>query len=349
MAEPKYWLHRISHEWDVSSWLLARGYLSIGWSALSATDIAENVHGHDDIQAFEAYMTNAGENGNRSRWNLWYFCNFKMGDIVLVPLYGGLFSIYKVTGDAMSVRTMPRLADKIVTESGAQIVVDDNRTFRRSASDEMVDIGFVLPVEPIKTNLSRYEYADNALTARMKMRQTNGDISDLAESILKAMAADAPVNLYFSIIEKLAGELLNAIKTQLTPDKFEKLVRWYFMKVGATNAYIDAKNKPGKTDGADADIIAEFDLLKVIIYAQAKLHDDTTSQWAVEQISKYKSQFDSQFSEYTSIPWVITTAERFSDDALTIAQNNHVRLIDGPEFARMLIDAGITNIDKAFE
>jgi hypothetical protein len=99
----------------------------------------------------------------------------------------------------------------------------------------------------------------------------------------------------------------------------------------------------------NADIIAEFDLLKVIIYVQAKLHDDTTSMWAVEQIAKYKSQFDYQFSEYTSIPWVITTAEYFSNEALVIAQHNNVRLISGIEFARMLIDAGITNIDRAFE
>ncbi len=349
MVEQKYWLHRISHEWDVSSWLLKQGYLSIGWSMLSKTDIAEKVHNENDIQVFEDYMTKAGQKGIRSRWNLWYFCNFHKNDVVLVPLYGGLFSLYQVVGNAVSVCDMPRLLDKFTVESGEEIVVDRSGMFKRVDSSEIVDVGFVLPVKPIKTNLSRYEYADNALTSRMKMRQTNGDISDLSENIVRVINREAPLNLYSGIIEKLAKELLKEIKTQLTPDKFEKLIRWYFCKVGATNAYIDAKNKPGKLDGADADIIAEFDLLKVIIYVQAKLHDDTTSMWAVEQIAKYKSQFDYQFSEYTSIPWVITTAEYFSNEALVIAQHNNVRLISGIEFARMLIDAGITNIDRAFE
>ena len=32
-----------------------------------------------------------------------------------------------------------------------------------------------------------------------------------------------------------------------------------------------------------------------------------------------------------------------------MAQNNNVRLIGGIEFAQMLIDSGITDINKAFE
>lgn len=35
----RYWLHRISHEWDVSYKLLSAGYLSIGWSALAGSGI----------------------------------------------------------------------------------------------------------------------------------------------------------------------------------------------------------------------------------------------------------------------------------------------------------------------
>lgn len=349
MQKQTYWLHRISHEWDVSSQLLEYGYLSHGWSVLSATDIAKNVHSLADAQVFEEYMSKVGESKNRSRWNLWYFCNFRRGDIVLVPLYGGTFSLYRVIGDVCSILDIPQVVKRITDKLDSQLCVDQDGVLRRMETNYRVDIGFVVPVEPIKMNLSRYEYADNALTARMKMRQANGDISELATSIQRIINADSPINLYSSIIEKMAAELLGAIKAQLTPDKFEKLVKWYFEKVGATRAFIDAKNKPGKTDGADADIIAEFDLLKVIIYTQVKLHDNTTSQWAVEQISKYKEQFDSQFSEYTSISWVITAAEHFSDGALTMAANNHVRLISGLEFARMLIDVGITNIDDAFE
>ncbi len=44
-------------------------------------------------------------------------------------------------------------------------------------------------------------------------------------------------------------------------------------KIGAEYSIIPAKNKPGKKDGADADIIAEFENIKHIIYIQAKHHE----------------------------------------------------------------------------
>lgn len=62
-----------------------------------------------------------------------------------------------------------------------------------------------------------------------------------------------------------------------------------------------------------------------------------------------KDQHELSSGEYTVIPWVISTASGFSADAITMAQENNVRLITGTEFARLLIDAGITDINKAFE
>ena len=183
----------------------------------------------------------------------------------------------------------------------------------------------------------------------MKIRQTNADISDLAESVQNVINADTPINLYATVIEELAEKLLDAIRIQLTPDKFELLVKWYFEKIGASHVFRPGKNSADKWDGADADIIAEFDSLKIMFYVQAKLHDDITSQWAVEQIAMYKDQHEFSSGEYTVIPWVISTASGFSADAVTMAQENNIRLITGTEFARLLIDAGITDINKAFE
>ena len=34
MENNKYWLHRISHEWDAAYKLLLEGWLTIGWSSL---------------------------------------------------------------------------------------------------------------------------------------------------------------------------------------------------------------------------------------------------------------------------------------------------------------------------
>ena len=54
-------------------------------------------------------------------------------------------------------------------------------------------------------------------------------------------------------------------------------------------------------------------------------------------------------NEYTTIPWVITSADQYSPEAISLAAENKVRLITGLEFSRMLIDAGITDINRAFE
>ena len=344
----KYWLHRISHEWDVSYKLLSAGYLSTGWSVLADSDMEAVVSTATDSQAFETLVREYGYQANRSRWNLWYFCKFNRGDYVVVPLFNREFSIYKIIGKPMSIMRLNGFED-FISEDGSRIVRDNVRLLHRYTTDKTVDLGFVVQVKPIKERISRYEYADNKLTARMKIRQTDADISDLAESIQNVIGADTPINLYATVIEKLAEKLLEAIKAQLTPDKFELLVKWYFEKLGASHTFRPGKNSSDKWDGADADIIAEFDSLKIMFYVQAKLHDNITSQWAVEQIAMYKDQHEFTAGEYTVIPWVISTASKFSADAITMAQENSVRLIAGTEFARLLIDAGITDINKAFE
>jgi hypothetical protein len=344
MENNKYWLHRISHEWDAAYKLLSEGWLTIGWSSLYDSGIDKV----KDVKEFEKIMTEHNYNIYRSRWSLWNFLNFGYNDYVVVPLFNGKFSVYIIKGQALPITELPNF-DSFKSESNDIISHDSNGLLYRPESSENVDLGFMIDVEPIKTQLSRNEYADGRLTARMKIRQTNADISDLAESINKIINADTPINLYASLIDTLAEKLLDIIKTQLNPDKFELLVKWYFNKIGATNTYRPAKNSSDKYDGADADIVAEFEPLKIIFYVQAKLHDGRTSQWAVEQISKYKNQHEFAAGDYFIIPWVISTADSFSNEAVVMAQNNNVRLIGGIEFAQMLIDSGITDINKAFE
>jgi len=343
----KYWLHRISWEWDVSYKLLAGGYLSIGWHTLSDSGIDKTAD-DSNTQQFEAIMTKYGCQEARSRWCLWNFLRFTINDFVVVPLFNGEFAIYKVKGKPLPITKLVGFTD-FLSEEGSRIIRDENGLLLRDKNKEMVDLGFVVKVEVVKEHLSRYEYADSKLTSRMKIRQTNADISDLAESVQNVIGANSPINLYASVIEELAGRLLGAIKTQLTPDKFELLIKWYFERLGASRTLRPSKNSSDKRDGADVDVVAEFDTLKVVFYVQAKLHDDITSQWAVEQISKYKDQHEVSSDEYTAIPWVISTADAFSADAITMAQENNVRLVTGRDFGRMLIDAGITDINRAFE
>lgn len=343
----KYWLHRVSHEWDVSYKLLEGGYLSIGWHALAGSGIEKSA-ADGDIQRFESLMTGHGYQISRSRRSLWNFFCFSENDLIVVPLFNGEFSVFKVKGSPAPITELVGFAD-FTSEDGSRIIRDREGLLRRYENNEIVDLGFVVAVEAVKERLSRYEYADSRLTSRMKIRQTNADISELAVNVQTVIGSDSPLNLYAAVIEELADRLLDAIKAQLTPDKFELLIKWYFEKLGASRTLRPAKNSADKWDGADVDIVAEFDALKIVFYIQAKLHDDVTSQWAVEQICKYKDQHELPSGEYTAIPWVISTDDAFSADAITMAQENNVRLVTGGDFSRMLIDAGITDINRAFE
>ena len=245
------------------------------------------------------------------------------------------------------------LADFESTVGERILLGSDGLLHREKESVEPVDLGLIVRVERItKEDLSRYDYADSALTARMKIRQTNAEISDLRESIDNAIEAGEkkrPVKLYAESVNKLTEVLLDAIMRHSSPEKFERLVKWYFQKIGASRVFIPPKNSADKLDEADADVIAEFDALMTTFYIQVKMHDGETSDWGVEQISKYYEQHGRCMDGYTAIPWVISSGTGFSEGAVALAQRKGVRLIDGPEFARMLVDVGILNIDQAFE
>lgn len=348
--EKKYWLHRISHEADVSYKLLEYGYLTIGWSDIANSGVENKILNNDETGFNEEVKKGYGEL-RRSRWSLWRFFQFKEGDLVVVPQWGGTFSVYEVIGQAMPISKIADLGD-FKAKSNRQVIRDSQNLFIYADDGKEIDLGFAVKVKPIKKHLSRAGYAEDALAKRMKIRQTNADISDIAEYVENILNRETPIDLYEEIVEKLAEDLLASLKRLLTDKKLELLIKWYFEKRGATSAYRPAPNERGKTDGADADVIADFEMLKVTFYVQAKKHEGTTNDWAVEQISKYTIQHkeeDRFVDGYTIVPWVVSTADDFSETAIAAAEANNVRLIAGKEFARMLIGAGITNINQAFE
>ncbi len=347
LEKPKYWIHRISHEWDVSYKLLENGYLSIGWSNLADSGI-EKIDIDNTKQFEDIFISKYSK--KKSRWSLWKFLNFSVGDYVVVPMFYGEFSIYKIVGNSIPVTKFINF-ESFESKNGNQIIRNEERLFCRKDKDEKiekVDLGFVAKVDVVKDKLSRYEYADSKLTSRMKFQGTTTEITDLKESIDAVIKATKPINFYSTVIEELSRQLLKTIKEQLGSDKLESLIKWYFERLGASRTQVLPKNSSDKIERADADIVAEFDTLKVAFYIQAKFHDGETNQWAVEQISKYKEQHERNGDGYTIIPWVVSTADRFSEDAINKAQENNVCLISGLEFCRMIIDAGITNINGAF-
>ena len=345
-----YWLHRISHHAEVSYPLLWKNKLSIGFSDFATQEFIDDVLENDTWekrwQVLEEKVQEMWGNRPRTRHNLWRFIEgFKKGDRIVVPSWG-VFSVYEIVSDKpkpISEVNIPDLKDW----NKKKLHFKGNQLYREETH---IDLGFFWEVKPLTKDMSRKDFADSPLTSRMKIRTTNCNIFNLKESVEKAMvsfANDRPINLYAEILEEIAPQVLKSLKSNLNPDKFESLVKFYFDRNGATEVYIPAKNESGKE--GDADVIAIFEPIKTIIYAQVKFHNikSETNRWAVEQIKDYRNNKELLDDDYTKIAWVITSANGFTEKCIKIAQEEKVQLIDGNRFSEMLIEAGILDLNKA--
>ena len=335
----KYWLHRISHEAEYSRpQLLESGKLTIGFSDLRTQDFLDKAKSAQSVGDLDSDVMKAYDRLLRSRHSLWRFLReMQVCDLVIVPQVPqpGEYSVYVIRGG-------PKLLEGVG------------------------DLGFYRDVEVHKIGnkkaqgISRYDYADRALTARMKIRITNVDISNLSKSIVSALNAygdGKPITLHLRTTD-LAERLLCLIYERLNPEKFESLLEWYFRRIGASDVFIQSKNEPGK-DG-DADIRASFDRVRLTIYVQAKFHDPKTAtdDWPVQQVRKYvewkkgggagePDEPDEHSDEdvHTSGLWVVSTCKCFTEDCTKEARKHDVVLINGIQFAHMLLEAGLESLD----
>ena len=335
-----YWLHRITQEWEVSYPLFDMGFLSIGWSNTSSSEILTLAEKRD-AEGFSRFMVERYETG-RSRWCLWYFSQFEIGDIVVVPLYGGEFAICEVVGSFFPVEGDHGISFK--NTYGYDVSKDEDGDFYCSETDKHYDIGYLVRVKELKRLPRSYASAD--LVSRMKMRQTNGSIDDIAESVKMALRTEAPISLHDAILDAATENIRDVVKKYLTPDKLEHIIRWYMKKKGADRAYIPAKNARNKEYGADVDVIAEFDDLRVIFYVQVKNHEGKTGAWAIHQVYEYQQHQQDYQHDYTHISWAVSTAE-FSEEAILKAKDCDVRLVGGNDLIKMLLNCGINDIDEA--
>lgn len=345
----KYYYHRISHENETAYSLLKKGYLSLGWVKFTYSGILEAAR-TQDRNAFDTITKEFNEEKNKARWSIWYFAQMKLEDLILVPTYGGTFSIYRVCSEAQPIIKLEEELSSFEGNWNKHRIVWNNHLLFDDKEQRLIDIGFFVRVEPVVVDVPR-SYVGGKLVSCMKRRATNGDISDLSPLVEEAIIVgleNKPVTLYENVIEKLVNAMSESITTALDDKKFEKLIKWYLERSGASHVWIPAKNETGKSDGADADVVAEFDNLKYIVYVQAKWHENITSAWAVNQIDCYKNQKSEGDSSYTYATWVISAADGFSEEAVAEADNRGVRLINGKDFARMLINIGLLNINDAF-
>ena len=242
------------------------------------------------------------------------------------------------------------IKDIIIKDWNGDIISRDEKGYLINANNDKIDLGFARRIKIIQKNISRYDYADGALTARLKVRQANVGINDLKESIQKALEGfnnNKPIH-FRNEINDVIPNICSIIQTKLNPDKFEYLIKWYFERIGASSVVIPPKKSSTKVDYEDVDIIATFDLLKTICYVQAKHYRGETGSWGAEQISHLKElesvKDDRQDDGYTKVYWLVSSSESFSEECINKAKETNVQLIDGKTFASMLLDAGFLGV-----
>ena len=341
----KYWLHRITGGDNALGYahplLFNHHYLSIGWSDFSSDAFVRQVQIEGETAIDRAMQ--AEEWGlPKNRWNLWRFIvGMKKGDIVLVPT-SQEFSLFEIEDDII-------LSNESIDTSvfkdwnGKQAVLQGDGYFYNE-NGLPIDLGFYRKVKPILYNIPRMGFADQNLISRMKIRQTNADISDLKESIenaRKAYEENKPINLKEKIVEETAPKLLALIEKLTSADRFENLVEWYLKSLGARTE-IPSKNAPDKGEG-DADVIGYFENIKTAIMVQVKKHEGVTDEWAIQQIKAYMTNHI--YDDYHTQMWVISTCEHYSQKAMNEADEAGVRLISGIEFASMILNAGLEGLN----
>ncbi len=338
----KYWLHRIAYCEHVSYPLLDKGFLSIGFSDFANSHFLKEASSENPEFFDNQFKEKWGHLSRKRHYLSRFLAEMNKGDRVIVPSWG-TFSIYEVMEENATLISSQDLKD-LKDWSNSPIHSGENGLLCDSENN-VIDLGFLRAVQPIKTGIPRHGYADAKLTSRMKIRMTNADISDLADSIKKALEAwekKKPIDLKGEIYAATQKIWLEKIRSELNPNKFEKLVSHYFEKIGASEVSIPPKNEANKV--GDADVIATFDALRTVINIQVKHHTGETSGWAIEQITDFSKSRIGMDDGYQSQYWVISSGDTFSDESYELAIKNEIQLIDGIQFAKMLIDSGIGNL-----
>ena len=340
-----YWLHRITggdNAMKLSHPLLFdHNILSIGWSYLAAevptflTDIKNG-----EWEAFESYF----EGQPRNRYSLWRFLvEMRKGDIVVVPTWGE-FSIYEITDD--EILSIKDLNPSYLKAWYEEIITVDSEGYLSDSNNVRLDLGFFRRVTPIVLHLSRQEYATQMLYSRMKVFQTNVSLYGLKEDVKEACARKkqhTPINLYEELQNATIEEAKHVISKYIKDKQYEKLVEKYLMAIGAEvedTSYDKTLNEEG-----DADRVATFHHLKLKIRVQVKKHGTSTQTGvhSVNQIEQYAEHHPEE--DYFTQNWVISNADEFTEEAYRDAKQHDIRLINGTEFARMILDVGLKHFE----
>ena len=174
----KYWLHRITGGDNALEFahplLFTHNYLSIGWSDFSEDTFVLDVKNRGE-NAIDEAMQNAGWGLPRNRWNLWRFIKgMAKGDIVVVPTWGE-FSLFEIADD--EVLSNESMDASIFQNWNGKMASRYEDGYFHNEEGNIIDLGFYRKVKPVLLHIPREGYTDQELYSRMKIRQTNADIS----------------------------------------------------------------------------------------------------------------------------------------------------------------------------
>lgn len=350
--ERQYWLHRITggaNAWPLAHHLLAEEeLLSIGWSDFSTDEFIESIRSNNGMSYLESSIKTCWgvDTPPRSRWSLWHFIiDMRPGDWVIVPSEKHL-SIYEIL-DEIVFTNFSLEKDYSKNLEKLNIIREGHYLYQcKEGKKIVVDLGFYRKVKLVApNNISREKYCDAKLTSRLKIRQTTANVSDLENDILSALKRrreDRPIQLKNSILESAEDAVYQMIHELADPIKFESLVAGYLKSLGAEFVHTPAKNS-SPTDDGDADKVAYFDKLKLFVIVQAKKHSGKTNDWAVQQITSYAKNSAPESDENGQVCtlWVISSCDDYDDKAKDLASEYNVRLINGHEFARLILEVGV--------
>ena len=342
-TDKKYWLHRITGGDNAFPFahplLFGHGYLSIGWTDFSEDSFVRNTK-EKGIEFINEQMQAKWGELRRNRYSLLRFIKeMKKGDYVVVPTWEK-FSVFEIADDI--VPSNESIDMNICKDWNGNIAIRKEDGYIYNA-DQIIDLGFYRKVTPVELDIPREGFADAYLYSRMKILQTNADITDLADSVddaIKRHRGNNPVNLKNEFIEKAANDLLNKIRDVVNEKKFEELVRWYLEAVGAK--VDNTSTEKTSTEEGDADCVGFFENIKTAIMVQVKKHDGKTGNWAVQQIARFEKNHN--YDDYFTQKWVISSADDFSEEAKEEAMSENVRLINGLDFCTMILDAGLESL-----
>jgi len=250
----------------------------------------------------------------------------KQGDYVLIPR-PWRFDVYEIEDNEILCST-------------------DMEGLWKSQQWPSVDLGFFRKVKVVETEIPREKFSSADLIRKMKFQGTNLKLStSVSQDILDAIKRyrdNRPINIREEIIQTCEQDVLNVIKKLSSPHKFEDLVQDYFKCIGA-----DVVTKPSvcrnKTTCADADVEAIFNNSRTIIYIQVKFQNDTSLK-AIEQVKLWREEHSKQKIDYVMGAWIISSGF-YSQQMQDLAIENNILLIDGHEFAKMLLKCGVEQLN----